>query len=503
VSTVGQEGVLRPARFRLGSLSAAQRRFQTAGEILSRDCPLIAAWGFVAALWLFGGGGFAADSWLTLLGGREIVAHGLPHHDSWAILSHGHQWIDQQWLAQLFYYGFYKLGGLGLVGRINVLLFASAGLIALIAARRRGASPTRVLICAVPALLLMPSFIRAQVLSELLFVIVLILLVQESRRPSRRVFLVFPLIALWANLHGAAVMGAAMVSLLGMFELYGSARSSRRGTGRGLLLALGAWPCLLMTPYGLGVLPYYRATLENPAFAKYITEWQSPHPLTLWGATFFLTALFAGVVVVRRIRDFNLFELAILLFTFAGGLLAVRSVVWFVCAVLVLVPRALEGLWPARHKPGARQFVPLRAALATLPLVLCLVFVARQQTNVEQLWPAGASRSVATAARNDPSVRIFANEEYADWLLFREPQLRGRLAFDGRWEILRPDQMSAVVDFLFKRTPKWERVARGYGLFVLNPKTNRRVDETFSGRVDMHVVYRDKRVVVFERRPSA
>jgi hypothetical protein len=503
VSTFGQEGVLRPARLRLGSLSAAQS-FERAGEILTRDCSLITAWGLITALWLFGGGGFAADSWLTLLGGREVVAHGLPHHDSWAILSHGHQWIDQQWLAQLFYYGFYKLGGLGLVGRINVLLFASAGLIALVAARRRGASPTRVLVCAVPALLLTPSFIRAQVLSELLFVVVLILLVQESRRPSRRAFAVFPLIALWGNLHGAAVMGAAMVSLLGLVELGRAARfTSGRRVGRSLLLAFGAWPCLLATPYAAGVVPYYRATLENPAFAKYITEWQSPHPLTLWGATFFLTALFAAVVVARRICDFNMFELAILLFTFVGGLLAVRSVVWFVYAVLILVPRALERLWPAREEPGGRQFVPLRAALATLPLVLCLVFVARQQTNVEQLWPSGASRSVAKAARKDPSLRIFSNEEYADWLLFREPQLQGRIAFDGRWEILQPDQMSAVVDFLFKRTPEWQHVARGYGLFVLDPKTNRRVDETFSRRVDMLVVYRDKRVVVFERRPSA
>src|SRR5438034_7993961 len=153
VSTVGQEGVVRPARAAAPGKAWADRAAAVQG-FLSRESPLIVAWGLMTGLWLFVGGGFAADSWLTLLGGRELLAHGFPHHDSLAVLSHGHAWIDQQWLAQLFYYGVYKLGGIGLLSRVNVLLFSSAAAIGLIVARRRGASPSRVLVCAVPALLL-------------------------------------------------------------------------------------------------------------------------------------------------------------------------------------------------------------------------------------------------------------------------------------------------------------------------------------------------------------
>lgn len=465
---------------------------------------MVVAWGVMTALWLAMGGGIAADSWLTLLGGREVVAHGLPHHDSLAILSHGHQWIDQQWLAQLFYYGFYKLGGMGLVGRVNVLVFAAAAGIALVSARRRGASATRVLVCALPALLLTASFVRAQVLSELLFVSTLVLLVHESRRPTRRVLLVFPLIVLWGNLHGAAVMGAAMVSLLGLVELSRAVRPwRRRGIARALLLVVAGWPCLLATPYGAGVIPYYRATMENPAFAKYITEWQSPRPLTLWGATFFLTAILAAIIVARRPRQLNAFELGVLLMTLGAGALAVRSVIWFAYAVLVLVPSALESLWPAKRIERGRTAVPLRAALSTFLLGLCLFFAVRPAPSVERDWPSPASRTVAAAAERDPSLRVFANEEYADWLLFREPSLRNRIAFDGRWEILAPAQMSAVVHFLFRQTPDWERVTRGYGLFVLDPKTNRKVVEAFSHRGDMTVVYRSKRIVILERRSAS
>ena len=45
------------------------------------------------------------DGWLVILGGREIVHHGLPSHDNLTIWTHGREWVDQQWLAQLLFYG--------------------------------------------------------------------------------------------------------------------------------------------------------------------------------------------------------------------------------------------------------------------------------------------------------------------------------------------------------------------------------------------------------------
>ena len=339
-------------------------------------------------------------------------------------------------------------------------MFVSAAGVALVAARRGGASPTRVLVCAVPALLLMASFVRAQVLAEVLFVLFLLLLVRESRQPSRRILLAFPLLMLWGNVHGSAVMGAAMLTFLGLVELARAARCrNRRGALRASLLVLGASPCLLVTPYGTGVLPYYRATLANPAFAKYITEWQPPKATSLWGAIFFAAAFFTAFVVGRRLRDFNTFELGVLLMTLVAGLVAARSIIWFAYAVLVLVPRALEKLWPARQRDRAMGGVPFRAAVSTVLLGTSLFFLL-QPVKDGVHWPGAATRAVAQAAQRDPSLRVLSNEEYADWLLFREPSLRGRVAFDGRWEILKPVEMSAVVDFLFRRTPEWERGRR-------------------------------------------
>src|SRR5215204_2462995 len=66
------------------------------------------------------------DSWLTILGGREVVQHGLPSHDALAIWTQGREWVDQQWLAQLLFYGLYALGGIKLALSAHVVSAAGA-----------------------------------------------------------------------------------------------------------------------------------------------------------------------------------------------------------------------------------------------------------------------------------------------------------------------------------------------------------------------------------------
>jgi hypothetical protein len=258
------------------------------------------------------------------------------------------------------------------------------------------------------------------------------------------------------------------------------------------------WLCLFASPYGLSLATYYRTTFGNPAFAKYITEWKPPAFNSLWGVIFFTTAFFTVAVVARRAKDFNLFELGTLALTLVGGLMAVRSVIWFVYAVLVLLPAPLERLWPVRTRPD-EQSVPFRAALSTAAIGACLFLVFRPAHGIVPQWPPAAGRAVARAAAADPSLRVFSNEEYADWLLFEQPSLKGRLAFDGRWEILPSTQMTRVIHFLHQETATWEQPTAGYRLLVLDPKTNRRLTRTYSHRPGVRVIYRDRRVVVFER----
>ncbi len=82
---------------------------------------------------------FSVDSWLALVTGRLVWESGLPHHETLTVIAHGANWIDQQWLSQLVSYGLYRLGGLGLLGLVNVALLAGSVAFATFTTRRRGA----------------------------------------------------------------------------------------------------------------------------------------------------------------------------------------------------------------------------------------------------------------------------------------------------------------------------------------------------------------------------
>ena len=97
-----------------------------------------------------------ADSWLTLVSGREVAQHGLPHHEVITTIARGRVWTDQQWLAQLIFYGLDRVGGLGLTVVFHSLMVAGAVAVTVIASRVRGASARMTLLAAIVCLLVAP-----------------------------------------------------------------------------------------------------------------------------------------------------------------------------------------------------------------------------------------------------------------------------------------------------------------------------------------------------------
>jgi hypothetical protein len=494
---------------RAGGEAVAQTGFLHRGyrlvDLVFQEAPVLLAFACTAAV-LFShlSMQFAADSWLNLLGGREIVAHGVPHQDTLAVWSHGHAWIDQQWLANLFYYGAYAVGGVTAAARANVLVFLLAVAGVLWFARSRGAGPVSVAVCSIPMLIVGVEFIRAQVLAELLFVPLLALLASESRAATRRVFFAFPLLVLWANVHGSVVFAAALVAVLGGVEAVAVLRSAKprfRRLSRPLLLAAVPWPCILVSPYGTSVLSYFASTLRNPEFPRYLTEWASPTLASLWGMILFVSAALAIALIARRPRALTSFEIAALALALVGAISAVRSIPWFAIAVAMLIPQLLgRELSSAQTNPSlTRSQRAMVAAAAATAVVLVGIAAVRPGQPVSTDWSPGAVAAVENALRADPGARVIAGYDLADWLLFETPALRGRIAFDGRWEILSRPQFLAAMRYFGQVTPEWQVPSDGYRLVVLNPATAGGLVRWYGKQPGVKVLYRSPRAVLFDR----
>ncbi len=124
-----------------------------------------------------------ADSYYDLYAGRYIVQHGIPHHNVVTVVAHGAPWIDQQWLAQVIYYGAWAAGGYPAVALLSSLVLTSGFAVLALAMRSRGVPPARVFLwtCAALIVYLGNIVIRAQSFAYPLFALTLWLVVADSR----------------------------------------------------------------------------------------------------------------------------------------------------------------------------------------------------------------------------------------------------------------------------------------------------------------------------------
>jgi hypothetical protein len=447
----------------------------------------------------------AQDSYLALVAGRIIAAHGIPHHDYLTVMAHGVRWIDQQWLAQLLMYGLVWLGGLQLLSVTYVLVTGCAFALAILAARRLGGRDVHVL-----GMLPLGTFfylataitIRTQGFAYPLFVAVVWLLASQTRCPSRRAYLVFPLLVLWANLHGSVTLGVGIAVVYGLCVLAGGyASNGVRGLSsrRGITFVLGPPLTLLATPYGTSIVHYYRATLLNGAFAKLVTEWQPVTAYTLLAVPLLL--LIGGTIWTlgrsgRRTPPFEQIVLALLAF---AAIDAVRNITWFGLAVVILLPSTITVLRPVAVVRPRRTRLNLTLAIGALSLTALAVIVtlARPAAWFRSTYPRTAVAIVRRLVAADPSTKIFADIRFSDWLVWNDPALAGHVAYDTSLENLTARQLESLTSLTAAPGPGVPNTLGPYRVLMLYPNaSNRRTNRELLARRGVHVLLRSKRVVI-------
>jgi hypothetical protein len=446
------------------------------------------------------------DSWLTLVSGREVFENGLPRDDRLTVWTLGTSWVDQQWGAQLVFYGLHLVGGIKLVMLAHAAVLAASFAVALAAARHRGASAKAVTLVGAVTMFMAPWALqmRAQTLSSLLFVLVLWLLVADARSPSRRVYLVLPLLAVWANVHGTVVLAVVLVMLRGLTAALEGALGRSRAAWklRSTLLVLLAPVALVVSPYGLELVGYYRQLLLNPMLHWFIDEWGASEP-SQKTALFYLLAFATVWLVARHGSRLTTFERAALVLTLVSSVTAIRSIVWFALTALVILPTALDG---ALSAPRAGRFPALRvagagAALAGL-LVVAAATAARPESWYVGEWPNRAGPAIAAATR-DSSTLVLSDDRYADWLLWEHPHLVGRVAYDVRFELFSDDEFRTLFAYRNQVGDDWRRAGRGYAVVALDADQTAHLVRTLVDEDGLSVAYRDKRIAVLRRDADA
>jgi hypothetical protein len=448
----------------------------------------------------------AQDGYLALVAGRIIAAHGIPHHDDLTVMAHGVRWIDQQWLAQVAMYGLQALGGLQLMTVVYVLMTGFAFAATIAAARQLGGRDIHVL-----AMLPLGTFfylvtavtIRTQGFAYPLFVATLCLLAAETRRPTRRRWLaVFPLLVVWANLHGSVTLGVAIAVIYGAAELAAGYRRAGAGglaDAKGLAFVLGSPLALFVTPYGTSIVHYYRVTLFNSGFGKLVTEWQPVTSYTILAVPLLLLIFGTVWALGRSGRRTPAFDQLVLAVLALGAIDAVRNITWFGLAVMILLPVTITGLRP--NAPVALRNARINLVLASASIALAAIALLAILTHptkwFESTYPRRAVATVARIVAARPETKIFADVRFADWLVWEDPALAGHIAYDTSLENLTDAQLSALSSLTSERGAGVPSTLGPYTVLMLLPNaSNRSSNRILLAQHGVRTLLRSKKVII-------
>ena len=460
------------------------------------------------------------DYWWHLRTGRLIVETGaVPQADPFSFTAAGSDWLAHEWLAEVVIYGLQAAGGYALLTVVFVSMALACLLLAHRMARGLGLAPWPAAGLLFWAGLMTVLFwtVRPVVFSWLLFAVFLYLLLEHRRGPAspagrrNRLWLLPPLMLLWANLHAGYVIGLALIALyivasLAERRLWAEARDLRSP-------ALVLVACVLVTVVNPNTyeLLLYPLTYVQPGNASldFINEWQSPdfHSFVFKPLALSIAAL-AALGAWNRRRDLFLPLLA-LGFTYLA-LDSVRHVPLFGLVFLVVMGGLLPERFAWARADGRRPGAPARP-LVNWALVLAVVALVGYGLAQAAALQLGAEARRAGAFDYPKAGVEFIRAEYPDARIFNSYRWGGYLInelfpdqkvfIDGRADMYGDAFMTRYVEVL-RMKPGWQATLAEYDVDLVivevdaplterldaMPEAWRRV---FTGPVEVVFVRRD------------
>jgi hypothetical protein len=474
-----------------------------------RAVPSLTAWPTLGQVWTFLGIFLPAlaallvpmpsvDLTYHLRAGAAILAgEGIPNVDTWTFTVVGAPWLDQQWGAQVLLAAVFQATGwtglailrAALVALTFALLLGAVRSAWSIASVRAGGSAvassarTATLVAlaffavAAPALALRP-----QLFAIVLFVATLRILVERSRYP-RRLWLIPPMAALWANLHGSFPLVVVLVGLAWLDEVallriptpagHPQLPLPRRLLGSTGLALIGAFSAVatLVNPFGIDAWRYIEDLASDPAITSAVSEWRPPSPLDPAGAVFYLSLVVVLGVLAFRFRSDDgrpsarFFGPIVTVLAFGLlGILTGRGLAWWALAAPVAMVQLQPGLrladlqripvLPALRARTAREASASEQRRSPLNAIVIGV-IAAAAIALLPLWrphgPAGVPIGVLSHAPQGIAhklqalvkqgqlprdARVWAPQIWGSFLEWAAPDVR--VAIDSRIELFPP-----------------------------------------------------------------
>ena len=481
---------------------------------------------FFAALilWLFVCG---ASGWKALLGdgdtgwhirtGEYILAtHSVPTHDLFSFSRPNAPWFAWEWLSDVIDALLFRAGGLKAVVLFAGALIAVYATVLLRFALWRGANA---LVAAIITLLAvgassMHFLARPHLFTLALLPVCLWVVEADQRKPSRALWLLIPVTALWTNLHGGF---GVFLACLGIVVI---------GSGVEVWLGEGKWPAVrryslllaacsaasLINPYGYELHRHIFEYLRSDWIKNLIQEFQAP-TFRSEGQLQFEGLLIAGLVLTGLLlRRKRIVEALWILFLAHSSLISVRHAPLYAAVAAPILAAELSVGWRT-WSSGLKKSSVARILLqlgedrtpgfrrtSAWPVFVILILAAMDAPIV---WPrdfpseAFPTTMIHKNAGLIGSGRLLTTDQWGDYIIYSFYP-KQRVYVDGRSDFY-GEQAGTDYLHLLQGAYDWQAIVKRQGFRVaLLP-----VEWPLAGLLKMdrnwRVVEDDHRAILFER----
>lgn len=474
------------------------------------------------------------DFWWHLKMGQVILENGaIPRTDIFSFTAAGKLFVVQNWLSEIILYLLYRFGGGALLISFNTVLFVAVIFILWRMSLQLSHSLWASIFAAVVVALCMPVNIRPQVFSVLFFTLFYWILGSGKQTTSKRVYWLPILMILWVNMHGAFLLGLALIAVFLIVEsIQWRVRAVRCGGSNGekcihlgsaFVLSLAA---TLVNPEGYAVYQYIGIVVNDTSSRLFVSEWQPPHIMEAAGIVLYFIPflLTANALILSRERPLLIDWVLFTVFAMFG-ITALRNCAWFqlisapiLARHLPLVPwQAVKGLWrPESFKRSwftltedSGRLRKINLALSGLLIVLTLISSPwwRSLRNGENLLdkqtPVGAANYISERRLEG---NIYHPQAYGDYLLWKLWPSQ-RVFFDGRVHLYGEEFVRQY--FRIQEDSSWEQIMAEYSidLMLLDKKMYEKAGHKRLSLLDKarkssnwHVIFEDDISVLLAKR---
>ncbi|MEE9594018.1 MAG: hypothetical protein V3V92_01320 [Candidatus Hydrothermarchaeales archaeon] len=460
------------------------------------------------------------DLWWHLRTGSYIIEnHKIPNSDFYSYTNYGKEWIDHEWLAQvIFFFVYHEFGAIGLVLAKSIFVVSTFYLLYLRSRLHMGGFFS-IITLYVAASLSWNMWLERPMIFTFFFVSLLLYLLDlYDKDVSDKLFIIPPLIIVWANLHGGFILGILiMITYFISYWIAGEKTKTKR-----LLFIIGiSLLASAINPQTYRLLLYPIQYSYQNVHSLFILEWQSPIFHTPSIFEFMLLGL---IFIFAKSRPTNLHILLALIFVHLS-LFAIRNIFLFALVVTPILlmyvekylVRAFEGrdhgagfntntlekffdkmALPQDIKRGLlRRFLP-----AFLYAIVILAFVIPFYNYLQfgpafdtspRGFPEEAVEYLLTEKPKGNLFNLYGWGGYVIWKAYPEY----RVFIDGRADMY--DEFIYEYLNVYRLKPTWKETLDRYDVKIILIHSGDQLDILLEETSEWRVGYRDELAVIYIR----